>query len=149
MPTVFRSPELSQVQQLVAAAGLPAEDLADANLSHFFGYGSREKPSGVVGLEVFGGDALLRSLVVDPSERGTGGGRLLVAAAEEHAHSQGVRSVYLLTTTAERFFERLGFRRVDRDSAPATIRATREFAGLCPASAAFMVKRLDPASGVG
>jgi len=149
MTTVFRSPDLLQVQRLVAAAGLPTEDLADADLSHFFGYGSREKPSGVVGLEVFGGEALLRSLVVEPSERGTGGGRLLVAAAEEHAHSQGVRSVYLLTTTAERFFGRLGFRRVDRDSAPATIRATREFAGLCPASAAFMVKRLDPPVRVG
>ena len=143
MPNVFRSPELRDVRRLVAAAGLPTEDLADADLSHFFGCGNRDKPSGVVGLEVFGGDALLRSLVVDPSERGTGGGRLLVAAAEEHARSQGVRSVYLLTTTAERFFEHLGFHRVDRNSAPATIRATREFASSCPASAAFMVKRLE------
>jgi amino-acid N-acetyltransferase len=149
MPKVFRSPDPFHVQRLVAAAGLPTEDLADADLSHFFGYGSREKPIGVVGLEVFDGEALLRSLVVEPSERGAGGGRMLVAAAEEHAHSQGVRSVYLLTTTAERFFERLGFRRVDRDSAPATIRATREFASLCPASAAFMVKRLDPPVRVG
>jgi amino-acid N-acetyltransferase len=144
MSTVFQSPDLAQVRQLVREAGLPTEDLADTDLSHFLGFGSREKPSGVVGLELFGEDALLRSLVVDPSERGTGGGRLLVAAAEEHARSLGVRSVYLLTTTAERFFERLGFRRVDRDSAPAAIRATREFANLCPASAAFMIKRLDP-----
>ena len=143
MPSVFRNPELHDVQRLVAGAGLPTEDLADVDLSHFFGCGSRERPSGVVGLEVFGGAALLRSLVVDPSERGTGGGRLLVAAAEEHARSQGVRSMYLLTTTAERFFEHLGFRRVDRDGAPAAIQATREFANLCPASAAFMVKRLD------
>ena len=149
MPKVFRSPDPFHVQRLVAAAGLPTEDLADADLSYFFGYGSREKPIGVVGLEVFDGEALLRSLVVESSERGAGGGRMLVAAAEEHAHSQGVRSVYLLTTTAERFFERLGFRRVDRDSAPATIRATREFASLCPASAAFMVKRLDPPVRVG
>ncbi len=148
MPT-FRKPHLTDVMRLVAGAGLPTEDLADADLSHFFGYGSREKPSGVVGLEVFGAEALLRSLVVEPSERGTGGGRLLVAAAEAHAHSQGVRSVYLLTTTAEPFFERLGFRRADRGGAPATIRATREFASLCPASAAFMVKRLDPPVRVG
>ena len=149
MPKVFRNPDMLQVHRLVAEAGLPTEDLADADLSHFFGYGSREKPSAVVGLEVHSDEALLRSLVVEPSERGTGVGRLLVAAAEAHARAQGARSVYLLTTTAAAFFERLGYFRVHRDSAPETIRATREFASLCPASAAFMVKRLDPPVRVG
>jgi amino-acid N-acetyltransferase len=149
MSKVFRNPDLLQVQRLVVAAGLPTEDLADADLSHFFGCGSREKPSGVVGLEVFREEALLRSLVVEPSEQGAGVGRLLVAAAEAHARAQGAGSVYLLTTTAAAFFERLGYLRVHRDSAPETIRATREFASLCPASAAFMVKRLDPPLGVG
>ena len=31
---------------------------------------------------------------------------------------------------------------IDRAMAPAAIRSTREFAGLCPASSAFMFKRL-------
>jgi amino-acid N-acetyltransferase len=50
--------------------------------------------------------------------------------------------MYLLTTTAETFFERRGYRRVDRTEAPQAIQTTVEFASLCPASSAFMIKRL-------
>ena len=58
------------------------------------------------------------------------------------ARTRGVAEIYLLTNTAERFFERVGYQRMPRDSAPAAIRTTQEFAALCPASAALMRKRL-------
>ena len=69
-----------------------------------------------------------------------------MAEAERHARSRGVRELYLLTTTAERFFERLGYRRTGRENAPEAIRGTQEFSGLCPSSSAFLVKELpgDP-----
>lgn len=63
-------------------------------------------------------------------------------AAEARARSHGVQQLCLLTTTAERFFERLGYERADREAAPTAIRGTSEFTSLCPASAAFMRKRL-------
>jgi amino-acid N-acetyltransferase len=66
----------------------------------------------------------------------------LVERAETHAAKYGVRTLYLLTTTAEAFFARRGYHRIDRGVAPAAIRSTREFAALCPASSAFMSKRL-------
>jgi amino-acid N-acetyltransferase len=50
--------------------------------------------------------------------------------------------MYLLTMTAEGFFERRGYRRVDRTQAPLAIKSTPEFASLCPASSAFMIKQL-------
>jgi amino-acid N-acetyltransferase len=50
--------------------------------------------------------------------------------------------MFLLTTTAETFFERRGYRRVDRSQAPLAIQSTSEFASLCPASSAFMIKQL-------
>jgi amino-acid N-acetyltransferase len=53
-----------------------------------------------------------------------------------------VRNLYLLTTTAERYFKEHGYEAVDRASAPPDIQGTRQFAGLCPASSAFMVKAL-------
>jgi amino-acid N-acetyltransferase len=93
-----------------------------------------------VGLELHGDVALLRSLVVEPAHRGSGDGVALVAAAEEHARHHGVRQIYLLTTTAAPFFARLGWRDADRDGAPDAIRRTREFSGLCPSTASFMVK---------
>jgi amino-acid N-acetyltransferase len=93
-------------------------------------------------LELFGDVALLRSLVVAASARGQGAGSALLLQAEAHARAHGVRTLYLLTTTAEEFFARRGYTRASRETAPAAIRSTREFAGICPASSAFMSRQL-------
>jgi amino-acid N-acetyltransferase len=85
---------------------------------------------------------LLRSLAVAPSERGRGQGTALVAAAESLAVESGWRQLYLLTTGAAAFFGRLGFEVISREQAPAELRATRQFAQLCPATALVMCKRL-------
>ena len=141
---VFRQPSLEQIRRLVAEANLPGDDLETLDLSNFLGCGTREQPDGVVGLELQGTVALLRSLAVATAARGAGLGRALVAAAENHAQARGVRSLYLLTTTAAGFFERLGYRHADRASAPEALRQTEEFSSLCPSSASFMVKELPP-----
>jgi len=77
-----------------------------------------------------------------PDARGTGLGSALVAHAESHARSEGISTLYLLTTTAERFFAARGYVAAERAAAPATIRDTREFADICPISSAFMQKCL-------
>lgn len=136
-------PPVSAVQRLLAESQLPTADLTPALMQHFVACGAPQDPAGVVGLEVYGPLALLRSLAVAASHRGSGLGRTLVAVAEAHAQSCGVQELYVLTTTAERFFERMGYERTERDAAPAAIRGTSEFTSLCPASAAFMRKRLD------
>jgi amino-acid N-acetyltransferase len=128
--------------RLLAAAGLPTEDLTAAHCEHFFFAGAAAEPTGLVGLELHGDVALLRSLVVAPSRRGTGEGVALLKHAEDHARQRGARALYLLTTTAESFFANLGYQRAPRDSAPAAIRATREFAGICPSSSTFMTRQL-------
>lgn len=66
----------------------------------------------------------------------------MVEHAEEHAAAQSVKSLYLLSMTAESFFKRLNYARVDRNAAPPTIQPTSEYASVCPASSAFMVKQL-------
>jgi amino-acid N-acetyltransferase len=127
---------------LLQSQGLPISDITDEHLDHFFFVGSDGSPTGLVGLELYGVDALLRSLVVDENARGNGWGSSLVEHAERYAATNGVRSIYLLTTTAETFFKRLGYERVNRSQAPPSIKGTREFASLCPASSAFMMKTL-------
>ncbi|HSH07269.1 MAG TPA: arsenic resistance N-acetyltransferase ArsN2 [Burkholderiales bacterium] len=139
---IFRRPSARDVRRLLSAATLPLDDLTPEHLEHFFGCGAQDATLGVGGVELHGRDALLRSLAVDEQARGQGCGKALVAALEAHAHAEGARRIYLLTTTAARFFERLGYRGVTRDMAPDAIRAAPEFAALCPASAAFMVKDL-------
>lgn len=146
MPDVLqireRPPHLSVVA-LLEAEGLPASDLTEAHLEHFFFTGSDGAPSALVGLEIYGEAALLRSLVVSGAARTQGLGSALVLHAEEYAAAHEVRALYLLTTTAEPYFEHRGYRRIDRSQAPPSIQSTREFASLCPSSSAFMIKRLQ------
>jgi amino-acid N-acetyltransferase len=139
---IGRAPALSGAIRLLASAGLPASDLTDAHMAAFFYAGSADAPSAMVGVEIYGADALLRSLVVSPELRQRGLGRLLVAKAEQHAREHGVSTMYLLTTTAEKFFLARGYTSAARDTAPRSIRSTAEFSGLCPASSAFLSKSL-------
>lgn len=142
-PLIIRGrPSRSGAVALLAAEGLPVMDLTDAHLEHFFYAGPDGSPTALVGLEMYAADALLRSLVVVPYARTKGVGSAIVRHAEEYAGSRHVQAIYLLTSTAESFFERLGYRRLDRTQAPPSIQSTREFASLCPASSAFMIKRL-------
>jgi amino-acid N-acetyltransferase len=135
-------PSLQAATALLQSADLPIADLTAAHMADFFYCGPEQAPTGLVGLELHAPSALLRSLVVMPANRSAGVGAALVARAETHARDSGARAIYLLTTTAEAFFRRQGYQPADRQSAPAEIRATREFADICPASSAFLFKPL-------
>lgn len=136
--------DLEALRGLLVAAGLPAVDLSAEHLSTFrVAVSADDRMVGGVGLELAGETALLRSLVVAPGQRGTGLGHALVEAALELARERGVAEVWLLTTTADRFFERLGWRRVERATAPDGIRATAEFSTICPSSSVCMVRDLQ------
>jgi amino-acid N-acetyltransferase len=139
---IFAKPNEAAVKQLLSESGLPIEDITAQHLQDFFGCGSGLELEGLVGLELFGEVALLRSLAVASSRRGSGVGSGLVAHAERHAKDQGVKSLYLLTTAAEKFFLRRGYTRIPREDAPAAIKGTKEFSGICPVSSVFMVKKL-------
>jgi ArsR family transcriptional regulator, arsenate/arsenite/antimonite-responsive transcriptional repressor len=141
-PAIRGQPPHAMVVELLEAAGLPTADVSQELLRHFFYLPCAGSAAGLVGLELYGHEALLRSLVVRESERGKGLGIALVHHAESYAASHGVRSMYLLTLTAQPLFERLGYTHLDRSAAPTSIQRTSEFANLCPASSAFMVKVL-------
>ena len=135
-----RRDDLPAIRGLLDIKRLPSIDIDAGALEHFLVCRDQIGIAGVVGLERYGEVALLRSLVVTEKYLGRGLGKRLVAAAERLAAEAGVRSIYLLTTTAEAFFEYLGYKRISRDEAPAAIRSTREFSSLCPTSAVVMVK---------
>jgi amino-acid N-acetyltransferase len=86
--------------------------------------------------------ALLRSVAVEASMQGRGVGRKLVAATVKLAHTRHVSAIYLLTTTADGFFSRLGFDRVTRADVPTQVPQSIEFLSACPSSATVMRKRL-------
>jgi len=139
---IFAKPNEAAVKQLLSESRLPIEDITKLHLHHFFGCGSDLELEGLVGLELYGEVALLRSLAVTAERQGSGLGSKLVEHAEGYARKKGVTSLYLLTTTAEAFFLRRGYARIPREAAPTAIKGTKEFSGICPASSAFMVKKL-------
>ena len=134
--------QLAEIRQLLSACELPTADISPSKSLLFFGSRSDAKLVGVIGLEVYGTVALLRSLAVDPTYRKHGIGRSLVDFAEAHAASVGVESLYLLTTTAATFFSRLGYSPASREEAPSFIKNSSQFSGLCPASSVFLCKHL-------
>lgn len=135
------SGDLAAVEQLAAACALPTAVVRDAFPAAYVVARRAGRLVGASALERHGDVALLRTVAVAPSERGRGTGIALVANRLTAARAAGVSSVYALTTSAAPFFQRFGFAPADRAAAPAALRASRELAELCPASAACMSVR--------
>ena len=134
--------DVPAITALLCEASLPHGDFAD-HLDHFLAAHRGSEIVGAIGFELHGADALLRSLVVAPALRGGGLGGRLVEQLTAVAVAQGVKRFYLLTTTAESFFAKRGFRRTARQMVPAGIAATKEFHSLCPMSAVCMTSELE------
>ena len=129
--------DLSAVESLLSASDLPLEGVRE-NFSSFVVAEDRGAITGAIGLEKFGSAALLRSAVVSADNRGSGIGSRLVERVLERAEEEGIDELYLLTTTAEKYFPRFGFTRTTRTAVPDSVQASAEFHGACPASAVAM-----------
>ena len=133
--------DVAAVRRLLATQHLPLDGIDE----HVETMVVAMKGSEVVGsaaVELYEDGALLRSVVVDPMVQGQGLGHRLSEAALSIAKDRGRLTAFLLTTTAEKFFPKLGFEQIVRDEVPASVQASIEFQSACPASAVVMRKRL-------
>ena len=137
----LHSEHLKQLETLLSSNGLPADDCAEQR-DIFFGIFDDDELIAGGGLEAAGDYSLLRSIVVKPSFRGRGLARAISVYLLEQARSQGRVAVYLLTESAEKYFEDLGFVRVPRSRVPPAITLTRQFSSLCPDSASCLMTDL-------
>ncbi len=138
--TPFEADE--EARALLDAAGLPTADLAIAPI-RLWGIRRHGVPQAIVGMEFHGSEALVRSLAVATAWQGRGLARELLEHAEAQALAAGQRRLHLLTTDAAGYFERQGYRQVERGEVPPAIAATAQFSELCPASAILMCKGLE------
>jgi amino-acid N-acetyltransferase len=67
---------------------------------------------------------------------------LAVAGAIGQARARGLHHVSLFTETAPAFFERLGFRKIDRSELPEPVRVSSHAAEECAVTATAMVREL-------
>ena len=135
-----RTDDLPGIEQLLTKSGLPTTGVAAA-LGGFIVAESAGAIVGTAALEVCHDDALLRSVAVAPEWRSHGLGRALVTRVIADAEGQGLRALYLLTTTAEHYFPSFGFQPVTRAEVPGDVQATVEFREACCASAVVMCRQ--------
>lgn len=133
-----------EVRALLSTCDLPVGDLdARAGLELYGCRDANNRLVAMVGLETAGRDVLLRSLAVEPAYRGHGLAARLLAFAEQRAAASGFGQIHLLTTSAVAYFANRGYKYGQRGRAPAGVRATTQFAELCPASAQYMTKTVS------
>lgn len=133
--------DLAELRTLLQSQQLPVEDLNN-HISFLLTRNTADKVVGCCGLESYSSVGLLRSLAVDPVFQGKGLGKRLVQQTLAMAKEKELETIYLLTTTAADFFQKIGFNQVSRTDVPMSIQQTREFAQLCPDSAVVMRLKL-------
>jgi N-acetylglutamate synthase-like GNAT family acetyltransferase len=133
--------DLPEITEIVRSSALPHEDCHE----HWRGFFVAEQAGRIVaagGLQVCGPVGLVRSVAVLTEHRGKGIGAEIYGRIETRALELGIDDLYLLTETASRYFEHLGFVERSRSDLPAAITATKQFRELCPRSATVMCKKL-------
>lgn len=137
-----RIEDLPGIISLLNQSGLPSSDLTTTSLTTFRVAESDGELIGVAGFETAGTDGLMRSLAVRQDWRKQGLGERLVSECEQAAYQAGVRTVYLLTSTADDYLRRLGYADMRRETVPPAIAGHAQFRGLCPACAKCLGKSL-------
>ena len=135
--------DLPEVLALLNEHNLPKDDVA-AHVSTMVVARENGHIVGAAAVEVYADGALLRSVAVARGAQGQGLGHQLTDAALAIAREQRIDTVFLLTTTADRFFPKLGFEQVSRADVPESVQASVEFQSACPRSATVMRKRISP-----
>lgn len=134
--------DLWAIATLLERARLPTADLSSAADFQTWVIETCGELIAAIGLERFGDEALLRSLVVAPERRKQGLGQELVARLERDARAAGITRLVLLTETAEAFFRTRGYVVLDRRQVSDRAQQSAEFRSLCPVSAVCMSKEL-------
>jgi amino-acid N-acetyltransferase len=138
-----RPGDVEDVLRLVAEGALPLDGLREHLGTTVVARDVDGQIVGSAALELYADGALLRSVAVTPRWRGHGLGYRLTEAAIQLAQRSGAPAIYLLTTTAERFFPRLGFERITRADVPPGVQTSVEFTSACPSSATVMRKTMS------
>lgn len=133
--------DVENIIKLLKENDLPTNDLTSGKRI-FMVADAGDSLAGCVAVEIYADNGLLRSLAVAGNFRNAGIGRKLVTQAEVWAVQYELNSLFLLTTTAAGFFGKNNWKIVDRTEAPEEIRASSEFATVCPSSAVCMFKKL-------
>jgi amino-acid N-acetyltransferase len=132
-----RAEDLAGIKRLLIENDLPTAGV-DEHWKTFLIARDADAMVGCGGAEAYQFVALIRSIAVKPEYRSHGIGRRLVRQLLDRLASRGLREFYLLTTTAEEYFKKRGFKPIDRDEVHPQLLSSREFQDACPSTATCM-----------
>jgi amino-acid N-acetyltransferase len=129
--------DLEPIKELLLATGLPTAGVDD-HWKTFIVARDDGKLVACGGAEAYQFAALIRSVAVSAEYRSQGLGRRIVRQLLDRLASRGLREFYILTTDAEAYFRKRGFKTIDRDEVHPQLLSSREFQDACPESAVCM-----------
>jgi len=129
--------DLPVIRQLLLTNNLPTSGIDD-HWRTFIVAREGDAIVGCGGSEAYKYAALIRSVAVADSHRGRGIGRRIVRQLLDRLASRGIREFYLLTTTAQPYFAKRGFKPIDRDEIHPQLLESTELLGACPDTAVCM-----------
>jgi len=143
-----RAGDLPTLVLLIAAGELPPLFL-EPFVDGFLVVEHQDRIVGAGGVEMYGEDAVIRSVVVDAEARGLGLGLEIARLLDEDARASGARNVFLFSLHAWRFWLRLGYDELPLDQWPEPVRENwqYQFVARFPEASRdvhAMVKRADP-----
>lgn len=138
---LLNSSEFNSIKKLLQSVGLPDSDLETSPV-HFFGIRKKNEIIATGALEIYGKNAVLRSVAIKQNFQKSGFGKQIVKFLEKKAAEQGVEKLFLLTTTSESFFVKLNFQSIKREMCPDEIKSNAQFKDICPSTASCLFKNL-------
>ena len=135
--TPARAEDLAGIKALLLESNLPTAGVDD-HWRTFLVARDGDTMVACGGAEAYQFAALIRSVAVKAEYRSHGIGRRIVRQLLDRLASRGLREFYLLTTTAEAYFKKRGFKPIDRDEVHPQLLSSREFQDACPSTAVCM-----------
>jgi amino-acid N-acetyltransferase len=132
-----RESDLESIFLLLQSLSLPTSGVRE-NIGSFVVAKDGGRLVACSGAEAFQFAALVRSVAVDPEYRSMGLGRRMVREILDRLSSLGLREFYLLTTDAEGWFRKRGFKVIDRDEVHPQLLQSSELQGETCSSAICM-----------
>jgi len=136
--------DLDAIKRLLVGSLLPSRDVGGTS-QRFIVASENGRLIGCAGLQVAGPDGLVRSMAVHWTRRNAGLGSRLHQRLLFEAMLAGVRTLYVVTTTAEDFFAGHGYRKVAAHVVPPALQASEEFIAFVPGGSTVMSRPVSPA----
>lgn len=127
----FSENDLTAIKKILQDSNLPVVDIVFGKQDFLVAWVDSEIV-GSIALERYEKNAILRSFAVKEAFRNQKIGELLYKNVISYCKENGIEQLYLLTTTPDQYFKKLGWEVIDRTEVPEEISLSTEFSSVCP-----------------